>query len=57
MEEINFWDVRNFENWQAFRDFWRDHYARAGKPIADDSESFWKAQYQNLKEGKYGNRN
>lgn len=51
MEEINFWDPRNFANWQEFRNFWRDHYERAGKTIENDSDIFWKSKYEELKNG------
>lgn len=52
MEEINFWHPHNFSDWREFRDFWREHYERAGKPIADDSDSFWQAKYKEISNGK-----
>lgn len=49
MEEINFWDPRNFDDWQGYRDYWRERILTAGKALPDDSDSFWEAKYKELK--------
>ena len=46
MDEINFWDPRNFSTWQDYRDFWREHLARAGRPVPESFD--WEKKFKEL---------
>jgi hypothetical protein len=49
MENLNFWSTNNFGTWQDFRDFWREFMHKEGRPIPDDTDTFWEGEWQDIR--------